>query len=495
MAAGGGDALRMFSDSQTEKKVTVGIPRTQLKQATAYESRIGGLPIWLDANSAFSGRLSCGSCGSDKDMLMVAQIYAPVDCERSLYLFCCNKRHCSLRDEGWKVLRNQYNNQGNSKEDDRSKPTIIQDKIDRRNGEVVSVWGGSTGGESLSSLVQGIDDDPYHEDLLSMLNARDVALDEEGNDQLDRSSQQSFAGHGAPPDNGSVSSTLVGLEWRPSFTIELQEDMYCDSGGTHDSDEEDSTLEKAAASEGQVQSLLNRYLEDEEDEALVRRLRVHLNANNFRTKDRESSPLREEEERLNHDEDSDDGHNQGKEETEKKKYLEAWENKISSDNPISEAEIYFQRRIALQPRQAVRYAYGGQPLWCTAQSHSRSNGESVPACENCGAKRVFEFQLMPGLLTLKKKTYLAGSTDAYEVTMYSDERASKGERHSTDATITVSEACDDGKYPQPTEGQLQHMQRFIDDGLDFGVVSVWVCPNACAEGTEEAAIVQPPPDF
>jgi hypothetical protein len=34
-------------------------------------------------------------------------MYAPVDYDRSLYVFCCNKRTCSLTSEGWIIIRNQ----------------------------------------------------------------------------------------------------------------------------------------------------------------------------------------------------------------------------------------------------------------------------------------------------------------------------------------------------------------------------------------------------
>lgn len=56
---------------------------------------------------------------------------------------------------------------------------------------------------------------------------------------------------------------------------------------------------------------------------------------------------------------------------------------------------HFKRKIAPEPYQVVRYSRGGSPLWVSSQ-HIPSD-EDIPSC-NCGAKRIFEFQVMPQLL-------------------------------------------------------------------------------------------------
>ena len=169
-SAGGGGAI-----------VTVGIPRHVPSDGSdyAYESQIGGVPSWHDRESSFTGRLSCRSCGADDTMLMVAQIYAPVDCERSLYVFCCNKRGCSLRDEGWKVLRNQA--QFKASPPSTSKSKTGEEKEEHSD----SIWGGLGTDlnmtENFASLALGDDDPGGTEDLLAMLEARDNAIDHQKN--------------------------------------------------------------------------------------------------------------------------------------------------------------------------------------------------------------------------------------------------------------------------------------------------------------------------
>ncbi|XP_054625612.1 programmed cell death protein 2 isoform X2 [Dunckerocampus dactyliophorus] len=56
---------------------------------------------------------------------------------------------------------------------------------------------------------------------------------------------------------------------------------------------------------------------------------------------------------------------------------------------------HFKRKIAPEPHQVLRYSRGGSPLWVSSQ-HIPSDTD-IPAC-TCGAKRTFEFQVMPQLL-------------------------------------------------------------------------------------------------
>ncbi|XP_002732353.1 programmed cell death protein 2-like [Saccoglossus kowalevskii] len=55
----------------------------------------------------------------------------------------------------------------------------------------------------------------------------------------------------------------------------------------------------------------------------------------------------------------------------------------------------FQKRINHEPEQVLRYNRGGKPLWVSSENIPKD--EEIPACQ-CGAKRKFEFQIMPQLL-------------------------------------------------------------------------------------------------
>ncbi|XP_074014068.1 programmed cell death protein 2-like isoform X2 [Numenius arquata] len=58
----------------------------------------------------------------------------------------------------------------------------------------------------------------------------------------------------------------------------------------------------------------------------------------------------------------------------------------------------FMKRISVCPEQILRYSWGGQPLFITSPPADIDKG--VPACAHCGSSRIFEFQLMPALVSL-----------------------------------------------------------------------------------------------
>ena len=89
--------------------------------------------------------------------------------------------------------------------------------------------------------------------------------------------------------------------------------------------------------------------------------------------------------------------------------------------------LRFQKRLRRVPDQVVRYLHGNvgrefcnddgdeedgeerpllEPLWCSAQGRPRA--EDVPCCENCGAARVPEFQIMPQIIDLLGVSVHAG---------------------------------------------------------------------------------------
>ncbi|XP_062375378.1 programmed cell death protein 2 [Sardina pilchardus] len=65
----------------------------------------------------------------------------------------------------------------------------------------------------------------------------------------------------------------------------------------------------------------------------------------------------------------------------------------------------FKQRTSVEPHQVLRYERGGVPLWVS--SEHKTLEENIPKCP-CGAKRIFEFQIMPQLLINLK----VDSTDA-----------------------------------------------------------------------------------
>ncbi|KAL0238218.1 hypothetical protein GEMRC1_012691 [Eukaryota sp. GEM-RC1] len=61
---------------------------------------------------------------------------------------------------------------------------------------------------------------------------------------------------------------------------------------------------------------------------------------------------------------------------------------------VDEAFVEFSTRIARFPEQILRYHRDEEPLI----SSSSFSLPEVPKCENCGGKRVFEFQILPSII-------------------------------------------------------------------------------------------------
>ncbi|XP_040285281.1 programmed cell death protein 2 [Bufo bufo] len=68
----------------------------------------------------------------------------------------------------------------------------------------------------------------------------------------------------------------------------------------------------------------------------------------------------------------------------------------------------FKKRISIEPEQVLRYCKGGEPLWISLQNVPAEN--DILNC-GCGAKRAFEFQVMPQLLNHLKVDSLQKSID------------------------------------------------------------------------------------
>ncbi|XP_040410348.1 programmed cell death protein 2 [Cygnus olor] len=76
----------------------------------------------------------------------------------------------------------------------------------------------------------------------------------------------------------------------------------------------------------------------------------------------------------------------------------------------------FKERIAAEPEQIIRYCRGGEgPVWISRENIPKE--QDIPNCV-CGAKRVFEFQIMPQLLNHLQVDSLGESIDWGTLVVY-----------------------------------------------------------------------------
>jgi hypothetical protein len=397
-------------------------------------------------------------------MVLVEQVYAPIDdLERSLYVFCCNTRQCSLQSDGWVVVRNQSCCPKPVPVAIVPQPVVAAATSSSK--KATSVWdflSEDLSGDSLTG------DDSL---LLDLLSVRDQ--------NLHASAQTSSNNSGASKKAGDTS--LVGLkvqqrdflvtpstlpvsrikaieeDWDPSYDRDEDDDDGNDDHRAYNNicnnNSSSNNLTSSGVSENaHIDSLIARYLQDEDEDNLVALSSLGVGVGNSTTARAVATSqcvaklcLEEE-----CDEDESDGR------------------QLASDDQV---ELYFQRRIQLEPQQVLRYAYDGQPLWISPQK-GLDVSSTIDLCECCQSRRVFECQLMPALLSHLSKA--------------------AGQSQTSVGAVTADISNNDNSKLRDIRSMGAHL---LGDGLDFGVVTVWSCPNSCESTIFERAVVQCPPDI
>ena len=380
----------MFED---ESAVTLGVVTSDRSQrCSATDSKIGGKTIWLRESAFADLHLSCPLCSGE--LAFVLTLYAPIEddeskLDRSLHVYACPKPSCCLSSSSWRAIRDQRNaspSRAFSAEINPKKTSNSWDFLRHEN---------SIGLEN--------DDLAYLESLLEKKIAPPTAL--ASSDQTSQKAE--FSNNRNEGDGWLVESITEPL----SDELPNEHDKH-------------------------ISSMVQKYLEDEEDEAVRHVVRDHF------TIEPKAS-------RWTEDDAGEDDYSDGDE-------------RISKADYKSVTEMRFLRKVSLEPRQVVRYAYGGQPLWCTHPSPPEA--AEIPSCPSCGAPRVFEAQIMPGALM-----YL----------------------HKLDAFRTHANEVEEGLAStlESRRSQLKNQSDF-----DFGVLAIWSCSDSCSPGKEEYCVVQPPSD-
>lgn len=128
----------------------------------------------------------------------------------------------------------------------------------------------------------------------------------------------------------------------------------------------------------------------------------------------------------------------------------------------------FTERVECAPAQCVRYGFQGQPLFYSALQPQQQQA-IASRCPHCQGPRVFEFQLMPNILSILPTTEYAtkNSNAAAEIS---------GKAKNIDAKTVLDS---------------------WNVGMEFGTILVFVCQKDCHPGqtedvnyVEEAVIVQ-----
>jgi len=261
---------------------------------------------------------------------------------RTLYLFGCNNLNCS---KGWN---------GTSVEIPKHSFRCFRSQVViQKQNKVKDITSSSKNDENYWSITE--------ENNSSTLNLQEL---EEALTNLEYSSKSTKQNKTLKNKSNNISKIIkccssfpfVELEWR----VEPRTDSrnFCQNNFLEDSDDDCFT---ESVDELKIQMLLDKYLEEEDDEEIKKSIQQSFQKKKSLKKHINLSEKIELYERL---------------------------------PPKQQAFYLFTSRIKRTPNQVLRYAYGGLPMWSIPCQKTNS---MVPNCK-CGAKREFEFQFMPSIL-------------------------------------------------------------------------------------------------
>ncbi|KAH3756099.1 programmed cell death protein 2 [Pelomyxa schiedti] len=127
---------------------------------------------------------------------------------------------------------------------------------------------------------------------------------------------------------------------------------------------------------------------------------------------------------------------------------------------VDKVFVHFQQRVARAPSQVLRYAhFPTGALWVSEKNIPRP--QDIPPCQNCGAPRTFEFQILPQLIYFLGVDPQVSSFDWGTAAVFTCSSscapgltASPTSTHSTHPTTTTS-------TPTPTPHCCSYVEEFI----------------------------------
>jgi pre-rRNA-processing protein TSR4 len=397
--------------------VLIGVPATTtakkvVKRAHAhnspYESYLGGLPGYFNNDNIVDKNTPiCKTCSTP--LILVSQVYAPVEYHRSLLIFGCNNGICTNRNSSWKVYRTQdiensedstntttsaHEHVQNSVEEMVEKPVA---KIDLKNTDA---WAGN--------------------DFDALLAMRDQ-LTNNGSSNKNKNQKVKKKKKKKKKSNE--------LEENLSFKLFKQNDS---AANTKNENHEGSQIKTVTFPQININIIEEPYEEQQNDNSAIHKKYKNLINN----------PMQE----YTYGEDSNYDIVQTNKTTKMSK-KDAKESNHNNNNTIDLSTAadgdQFYQRILRVPNQCMRYAYGSNPLLppsklLNSKSTNNSNKNrkqkkktnvvikhDVPKCSKCNGNRLFEMQLMPSLLSTIEDAGYTNNMSWETILIYSCENSCK----------------------------------------------------------------------
>ncbi|XP_074957483.1 programmed cell death protein 2-like isoform X1 [Phalacrocorax aristotelis] len=301
-------------------------------------NKLGGSADWVPA--VRPGCPCCGVCGGA--LAHLVQVYCPLEgapAHRIANVFACAGRGCWGAPRSWKVLRSQYLQTREETRDSGVKQKQELNFAAKDWCDEADDWGACDGAESpacASLQMLGL-----NEVMSSILSSEVECASQFQQLRLSEVTDGSGSQNTHPPvSEGMVTATSSSAPVFQPFYISVVDEEDCT--GFLDTDHADKLLKEYQQREGvDLEQLMSESFAGEGDNEKYEKSEVKSRDHTFHK---------------------------------------------------------FMKRISVCPEQILRYSWGGQPLFITCPPANINKG--IPACSNCGSNRIFEFQLMPALVSM-----------------------------------------------------------------------------------------------
>ncbi|ORY03098.1 hypothetical protein K493DRAFT_334374 [Basidiobolus meristosporus CBS 931.73] len=310
----------------------------------AYTTKIGGRPVWLDSSSPAPVDTAVCQCCKDP-MFLLLQAYVPLDWSafhRVMYVWGCNKRKCMQKPGSFRVFRGHLV--------DESYIQKLKQKEAKKNKAKPAAAAPSNIGSMIFGGGFGSFDNPFSADA-ELPNIEELKISDPPSVEADHEAQsveESSQTDTAPSASAESNAWFKSIPAFPAQYLYIDEEVLEDPSAKIDL------------------SKYSKYLVQEDLD----------------------------------EEGEDAGTWQGE------TYEKSWKPK-----GYDKAFKRFTEVVSEYPEQCVRYEFSGNPLLYTnrdtvagllTSGNPKSlnySSHKVPKCPHCSSERVFEFQLMPNILS------------------------------------------------------------------------------------------------
>ena len=396
-----------------ETVVLIGIPSTTANKSNTktninspYETYIGGTPGYYKYDSIVNKTIPlCKHCKAP--LILISQIYAPVEYHRSLLIFGCNNIQCNSRNNSWKVYRTQdvensedsIKNWRQTPQEEKTKFTSIDGTTKKNNSAALKntdAWADNDLDALLAMRDQLTISTNNNNNNNNNKNKKKKKKKKKGKNQQNQQRQETNAMH----TTKSMFQTNNAMG-KPNNIIDKNKSTNVSDG---------------------IPQMKITIMEEPYEEYGIDHSRIHQKYKKFIDNPMKAFTYGEEEEKDK------DNNNKEVEKGRKKRPNNDNNNNNNNFNDLTNINDnnQFYQRILRVPNQCMRYAYGSKPLLPpSSKSSSNMNKKSkntknnkkknknaktkgdndvkeatmIPKCQKCNGNRLFEMQLMPSLLS------------------------------------------------------------------------------------------------